>query len=117
MIDKVKREDRVENGNTVKDDKLWYKTRLILPKDSTFIPTILRECHDGLKGGHSGVLKTEKRVHKWFHWEGLLKMVKINVTSCHTCQTHKYSTLSPARLLQPPHIPYVIWEGLSMDFV
>lgn len=117
MIQRVQKGGTDLKGYSVEEGKLWYKNRLVIPKTSSFIRTILKECHDGLQGGHSGVSKTVKRVQRWFHWEGLLRSFQQYVAICHTCQTHKYSTLNPAGLLHPLPIPVAIWEDISMDFV
>ena len=51
-----------KKGFTVRENRLWYKNRLVIPKTSQFIPLILSECHEGKIGGHSGIFKTVKRI-------------------------------------------------------
>lgn len=59
------RDGVLNNSNyQILDGKLWYKRRLVLPKESRFIPVILRECHDTKMGGYYDVLKTLKRVQQ-----------------------------------------------------
>ena len=72
---------------SVVDGKLWYKQRLVIPKASRFIPLILQKSHDSKCGAHSGVLKTLKRVHSSFHWEGMRKVIQDYVADCVICQT------------------------------
>lgn len=86
----------VKPGFSVKKGRLFYKDRLVLPKSSRFIDVILQEYHSGVFGGHSGLLKTIKRIQRLFHWPNLKKDVQRFVSECRVCQTHKSSTLVPA---------------------
>ena len=106
-----------KQGFAVKDNRLWYKNRLVIPNNSQFIPLILSEGHEGKLGGHYGVFMTMKRIQQSFHWTGLVKDVQRFLVECQVCQTHKTSTRSPAGLLQPLPIPEKVWEDLTMDFI
>ena len=45
-------------GFTLQHGRLYYKGRFVLPKQSTYISTILHHYHDSPTGGHSGEHKT-----------------------------------------------------------
>lgn len=117
MLQRILQGAEVHSGYEIISGRLFYKKRLVLPRSSKFIPLILQEHHDGLAGGHSGTLKTIKRIQRLFHWSKMKEDVQKYVSECNVCQTHKYSTLSPAGLLQPIPIPSQIWSDISMDFI
>lgn len=104
-------------GYSVVQGRVFYKERLLLAKSSVHVPAILREYHDSVMGGHSGVLKTVRRIQSVFHWRKMTQDIQAYVAACDICQRHKYSTLTPAGLLQPLPSPTQVWEGLSMDFI
>lgn len=47
-------------GYTLVQERLMYRGRLVVPRNSSMISLIMRELHDGKLGGHAGVLKTKK---------------------------------------------------------
>lgn len=69
----------ITNGLILKRDRIW------LP----LIPTLLREYHATLTGGHLGIAKTIARVMDNFNWEGLREDVSQFVQSCVDCQYAK----------------------------
>lgn len=104
-------------GYSINNDRLHYKGRLLIPKSLAFIPLILQAFHSSVIGGHGGVLRTKKRIQEAFYWEQMSKVIQKFVGECMICQTHKYTTLCPAGLLQPLPIPERVWEDISLDFV
>ncbi|KAF8389533.1 hypothetical protein HHK36_024048 [Tetracentron sinense] len=78
---------------------------------------ILKELHASPTGGHSGYLKTMKRMARNVYWQGMNKEIKSFVAECDVCQRHKGETVAPPGLLQPLPIPSQIWMDISMDFI
>ena len=104
-------------GYTLREELLFFKGRLVLPSTSSLIPTLLQEYHSTSVGGHSGFIRTYKRLARTFFWSGMRKAIMQFVKECEVCQRHKYQALAPAGLLQPLPIPQLIWEEVSMDFI
>ncbi|GAU29071.1 hypothetical protein TSUD_278270 [Trifolium subterraneum] len=104
-------------GYQLRGGKLFHEGRIVIPKQSPRIAWILHEFHDTATRGHSGYLRTYKKIAGLVYWEGMRKCIKSYVESCEVCQRNKYQTLSPGGLLQPLPIPTQLWSDISMDFI
>ncbi|KAA0047238.1 Ty3/gypsy retrotransposon protein [Cucumis melo var. makuwa] len=102
---------------TLQQGVLKFKGRLVIPSKSTLLPTILHTYHDSVFGGHSGFLRTYKRLTGEIYWKGMKKDIMRYCEECAICQRNKSSALSPAGLLMPLEIPDAIWSDISMDFI
>ncbi|KFK22215.1 hypothetical protein AALP_AAs67613U000200, partial [Arabis alpina] len=102
---------------SVVQGRLLKQGKLVIPKTSPLVGVLLQEFHSSKMGGHGGILKTQKRLGALFYWAGMMANIKEFVAACLVCQTHKYSTLTPAGLLQPLPIPTQVWEDISMNFI
>ncbi|KAK9230064.1 hypothetical protein WN944_023031 [Citrus x changshan-huyou] len=96
---------------------LRYKGRIILPSSSVKCQHILHEFHASPIGGHSGFLRTYKRLKASFYWKRLKRATKLFIAECDVCQRNNAETVHPSGLLQPLPIPDQIWEDISMDFI
>jgi hypothetical protein len=67
-------------------DHLRYKGRIILAANSTHKITILQELHAAPSAGHSGFLRTYKRISRLFYWKGMKWDIKQFVAECEVCQ-------------------------------
>ena len=67
--------------------------------------------------GHSGFLRTYKRIAGELYWQGMKAVIKRYCAECLICQRNKTLCLSPAGLLLPLAIPTQVWGDISMDFV
>ncbi|XP_050942184.1 transposon Tf2-1 polyprotein isoform X1 [Cucumis melo] len=102
---------------TLQQGVLKFKGRLVVSNKSTLLPTILHTYHDSVFGGHSGFLRTYKRLAGEIYWKGMKRDVMRYCEECAICQRNKSSALTPAGLLMPLEIPDAIWSDISMDFI
>ncbi|BBH02927.1 transposable element gene [Prunus dulcis] len=96
---------------------LKYNSRIVLSPDSIWKTKVFAAHHSVPTAGHAGFLKTYQRLSRSFYWPGMKHDVQKMVAECHTCQQHKYETVTPAGLLQPLPIPDKVWTDISMDFI
>ncbi|KAA0040679.1 Ty3/gypsy retrotransposon protein [Cucumis melo var. makuwa] len=96
---------------------LKYKDRLVISQSSKLIPQVLHSYHDSAVGGHSGFLRTYKRIAGELYWKGMNAVIKKYCAECLICQRNKTLCLSPAGLLLPLNIPTLIWSDISRNFV
>lgn len=90
---------------------------MVIPRDSSKLPLILKEFHDSAVGGHSGFFRTYERISALLTWEGIKRHIQEYVQASEVCQRNKYQTLTPSGLLHPLPIPTQVWSDLSMDFI
>eukprot|EP00261_Vitis_vinifera_P023282 XP_010655166.1 PREDICTED: uncharacterized protein LOC104880390 [Vitis vinifera] len=106
------------HGNlTWRDGLLFYKGKVVVPADHSLRAKLLYEVHDSKVGGHSGILRTYRRLQQQFYWPKMHKAVQKYVQKCEVCQRIKPETKAPAGLLQPLPIPAQVWEDITLDFI
>nr|KYP73577.1 Retrovirus-related Pol polyprotein from transposon 297 family [Cajanus cajan] len=99
------------------DGLLFWKDRLVIPKQSPLTLKLIQEFHDSPIGGHAGYLRTYQRLLVQFYWHGMKQQVYDYVRQCQVCQQAKVSHFLPGGLLQPLPIPERIWDDIAMDFI
>jgi hypothetical protein len=50
---------------------LFWKKRLVIPKDQSLIKDILEEFHASPIGGHAGISRTIARIKDEYYWQGM----------------------------------------------
>jgi Integrase zinc binding domain/Integrase core domain len=77
---------------------------------------ILRRLHDDPTSGHLGIDQTYESCQKRFFWPGMYTTIRNYVSSCHICQTTKYSNEKPYGLMKPVDI-LKPWDRVSIDLI
>ncbi|MCI06562.1 RNA-directed DNA polymerase (Reverse transcriptase) [Trifolium medium] len=114
LIAEVQSQPDAKPGFTVKQGMLFYQDRLVISPHSPSIPLLLEEFHSTPMGGHSGFLRTYRRMAENIYWVGMSKRVRDFVRACDICQRQKYAATTPSGLLQPLPVPNAIWEDLNI---
>ena len=78
---------------------------------------LLRECHDSLWVGHTGIHRTLALVERAFYWSKMGTDVEEYVRMCLTCQQDKVEQWKSMGLLEPLPVPERSWESISLDFI
>ncbi|KAL4567311.1 hypothetical protein LXL04_022892 [Taraxacum kok-saghyz] len=114
LLDDCRAQPDNHKGYAVRNGVLYYQNRLVISRDSKFIPDLLHEFHQSASGGHSSYYRTYRRLATNLYWPGMINQF---VKECAVCQRCKASSTVPGGLLQPLDILEAIWEHISIDFV
>ncbi|WVZ52002.1 LOW QUALITY PROTEIN: hypothetical protein U9M48_003098 [Paspalum notatum var. saurae] len=91
---------------------LWFKNRLVVPKDMELRKRILDEAHTSMFTMHPGSNKMYQDSKRSFGG-----LIATYVSECDVCQRIKADHLKPAGMLQPLKVPARKWENIHMDFI
>ncbi|CAJ2637620.1 unnamed protein product [Trifolium pratense] len=117
LMSEVETDPTAKPGFSIQHGVLLYHDRLVIGANSDIIPKLLKEFHETPMGGHSGFVRTYRRMAENLYWVGMQKTIRDYVRACDVCQRQKYEGTSPGGLLQPLPIPNGVWEDISMDFI
>lgn len=102
---------------TWKQDKLRYKSHLLLIPNSTLKQRVLTTLQSLPLARHSGFQKTYACATCSFFWEGMKRDILTFVAKCDSCQWNKGEIVKIPQALQPLPIPPTLWTNISMDFI
>ncbi|WVZ80938.1 hypothetical protein U9M48_028371 [Paspalum notatum var. saurae] len=96
---------------------LWFKGRLVVPRDMELRKKILDEAHTSMFTMHPGSNKMYQDLKQKFWWTRMKWEIAKYVSECDVCQRVKADHLKPAGMLQPLAVPSWKWEDIHMDFI
>ncbi|WVZ75970.1 hypothetical protein U9M48_023982 [Paspalum notatum var. saurae] len=96
---------------------LWFKGRLVVPRDMELRKKILDEAHTSMFTMHPGSNKMYEDLKQKFWWTRMKREIAKYVSECDVCQRVKADHLKPAGMLQPLAVPSWKWEDIHMDFI
>ncbi|WVZ89277.1 LOW QUALITY PROTEIN: hypothetical protein U9M48_035703 [Paspalum notatum var. saurae] len=96
---------------------LWFKGRLVVPKDMELRKKILYEAHTSMFTMHPGSNKMYQDLKQKFWWTRMKREIAKYVSECDVCQRVKADHLKSAGMLQQLAVPSWKWEDIHMDFI
>jgi hypothetical protein len=95
---------------------MWFKDRLVVPKDRKLKNQNISEAHSSKLSIHPGSSKMYHNLKPYYWWTKMRKAIAAYVARCDTCCRVKAMHMK-ARLLQPLSILGWKWEEISMNFI
>jgi hypothetical protein len=96
---------------------LWFKDRLVVPKNHGLRNKIFDKTHTSKYFIHPGSTKMYHDLKAQFWWTRMKCETARYVAERDTCRRVKADHMRHAGLLQPLSIPAWKWEDISMDFI
>ncbi|WVZ93919.1 hypothetical protein U9M48_039869 [Paspalum notatum var. saurae] len=84
---------------------LWFKGRLVVPKDMELRKKTLDEAHTSMFTMHPGSNKMYQDLKQKFWWTRMKRKIAKYVSECDVCQKVKADHLKPIGMLQPLALP------------
>jgi hypothetical protein len=116
-IKRKMKEQETEHFRVDEKGILWFKDRLMVPKDRELRNQILFEAHSSKLSIHLGSSKMYQDLKPLYWWTKMKKDITAYVARCDNCCRVKAIHMKSAGLLQPLSIPGWKWEEISMDFI
>jgi hypothetical protein len=113
----VEGDPKVDCFRVDEEGALWFKDRLVVPKNHELRKKIFYEVHTSKYSIHPSSTKMYHDLKVQFWWTRMKHEIARYVAECNTCRRVKVGHLRPARLLQPLNIPARKWKGIIMDFI
>jgi hypothetical protein len=99
------------------ESTLWFKDRLVVPKNHELCKMIFDEAHTSKYSIHPSSTKMYHDLKAQFWWTRMKHRTTRYVAECDTCRRVKADHMRPVELLQPLNIPSCKWEDINMDFI
>ena len=115
-IKRKMKEQETKHFRVDEEGVLWFKDRLVVPKDRELRNQIISEAHSSKLSIHPGSSKMYHDLKPRFWWTKMKKEIAAYVARCDTCCRVKVVHMK-AGLLQPLSILGWKWEEISMDFI
>jgi len=110
------KEEETKHFRVDENGILWFKDRLVVPKDRELRNQILSEAHSSKLSIHPSSSKMYQDLKPLFWWTKMKKEIAAFVARCDNCCRVKAVHMK-AGLLQPMSILGWKWEEVSMDFI
>jgi hypothetical protein len=96
---------------------IWFKDRIVVPKDVELHQQILDEAHFSRYSIHPGSTKMYQDLKQHYWWTKMKIEIARYVAKCDTCRRVKAIHMKAAGPLQSLPIPTWKWEDISMHFI
>jgi hypothetical protein len=101
----TKGDPKVNCFHVDEEGTLWFKDRLVIPKNHELRKKIFDEAHTSKYSIHPSSTKMYHDLKALFWWTHMKCEIACYVAECNTCRRVKADHMRPAGLLQPLSIP------------